>query len=226
MNWYYSKNNRQEGPVSAESIRSKISMGELTGSDLAWSEGMADWLPLSKISEFEQAFAPRAAVPMDLPPTAAPVDVPAYSAPAPGYTPQQPVPMMIVKPANGLAMTAMILGILAIVFTYNCACLNFVIALPAIIIGHIAHSRAKKFPDAGKVKTRAISGWVMGYLALVLGFVVVVYQMKKAMTMTPEEMRAQGMPEQQIQQMQEARSQWQQLMEGKVPQRPAPAEKP
>jgi GYF domain 2/Domain of unknown function (DUF4190) len=202
MNWYYSKNNRQEGPVSAESIRSKISMGELTGSDLAWSEGMADWLPLSKISEFEQAFAPREAVPMDLPPSAGPVDVPAYGTPAPSYAPQQPVQVIVVKESNGLAIAAMICGILALV-TFCIWCTAIPLGIAAVIMGHIGLARSKSPHYAGKGRGLAITGLITGYLAVIVCILLTIGA-NKFIQMTPEEMKKLGMPKEFIEQMEKS----------------------
>jgi hypothetical protein len=51
MQWYYSKNGTQLGPVEQGELLSKIATGEVTASDLVWREGMADWIPSSQVSE-------------------------------------------------------------------------------------------------------------------------------------------------------------------------------
>ncbi|RYD40520.1 MAG: DUF4339 domain-containing protein, partial [Verrucomicrobiaceae bacterium] len=51
MQWYYSKNGTQLGPVEEGELRGKIASGEISSSDLVWREGMTDWLPSSKVSE-------------------------------------------------------------------------------------------------------------------------------------------------------------------------------
>jgi hypothetical protein len=53
--WYYSKNGMQMGPVSQEELSAKAKGGEVLASDLIWREGMADWLPLSRVPEFQGA---------------------------------------------------------------------------------------------------------------------------------------------------------------------------
>jgi len=52
MQWYYSKNNTQLGPVAADELRAKLVSGEVSQTDLIWKEGMADWLPAARVPEF------------------------------------------------------------------------------------------------------------------------------------------------------------------------------
>ena len=80
MNWYYAKNGAQEGPVTTEALRAKIDSGEVAPTDLAWREGLADWLPVSKIPEFSR---------QDLPPAVpgVPAAPPYGQATAAPYTP-------------------------------------------------------------------------------------------------------------------------------------------
>jgi hypothetical protein len=69
-------------------------------------------------------------------------------------------------PRRGLAITSLVLGILANL------CLWFIAAIPAIITGHIALSRARRSPGQYGGRGLAITGLVLGYLGLVLGAVV------------------------------------------------------
>jgi hypothetical protein len=52
MQWYYSKNGTQLGPISEADIRAKITSGEIAASDLIWKEGMGDWQPAGSVKEF------------------------------------------------------------------------------------------------------------------------------------------------------------------------------
>ncbi len=52
MEWYYAKNGKQEGPVSAGSLRSMIVSGEIAATDLIWREGMGEWTPAGQVAEF------------------------------------------------------------------------------------------------------------------------------------------------------------------------------
>lgn len=51
MQWYYSKNGTQLGPVGEHDLRSKLASGEISQTDLVWRDGMADWLPAAKVPE-------------------------------------------------------------------------------------------------------------------------------------------------------------------------------
>lgn len=51
MEWHYSKNGVQLGPVSREELLLKKQGGEILPSDLVWKQGMADWMPLAQVSE-------------------------------------------------------------------------------------------------------------------------------------------------------------------------------
>jgi hypothetical protein len=51
MQWYYSKNSTQLGPISDAEIRGKLASGEIGAADMVWKEGMSDWLPVSRVPE-------------------------------------------------------------------------------------------------------------------------------------------------------------------------------
>lgn len=51
MQWYYSKNGNQLGPIGTEEIQSKLASGEIASSDLVWKDGLADWLPAGQVPE-------------------------------------------------------------------------------------------------------------------------------------------------------------------------------
>ncbi len=52
MDWYFTKNGRQEGPISTESLQSMIVSGAVATTDLIWREGMAEWTPAGQVAEF------------------------------------------------------------------------------------------------------------------------------------------------------------------------------
>lgn len=51
MQWYYSKNGTQLGPVEESDLRGKIASGEISSTDLVWKEGMTDWLPSARVPD-------------------------------------------------------------------------------------------------------------------------------------------------------------------------------
>ena len=51
IEWYYTKMGLKQGPVPDDELRLKIRRGEIGEATLLWRDGMADWLPLSQVSE-------------------------------------------------------------------------------------------------------------------------------------------------------------------------------
>jgi len=74
--------------------------------------------------------------------------------PAPGGQPK----------TSGLAITSLVLGILAIVLTV--VCVGPLLAVPAIICGHLACSRINRSGGELTGKGLAIAGFVTGYVSL------------------------------------------------------------
>lgn len=166
MNWFYAKNGAQQGPLSTDELKSRIAMGEVGPKDLAWSEGMPDWMPISEISQLKIEAPVREA---EVPPpvlSAGPSPYQSPSAPAPaGYqAPLQGVPGQ--SPAQGLAIGALVCGIIAFI---GCCTGVFggLVALAAIILGHIAISRVNANPGAFGGKGMARTGLIFGYLGLI-----------------------------------------------------------
>jgi len=60
MQWYYSKNGLQLGPVEQSEILAKLSVGEISSTDMVWRDGMTDWLPISKVNAFSAMARPGA----------------------------------------------------------------------------------------------------------------------------------------------------------------------
>jgi Interferon-induced transmembrane protein/GYF domain 2 len=52
MQWYYSKNGTQLGPITEAELRSKIAFGEVSATDMVWKDGMPDWLQAGKVEGF------------------------------------------------------------------------------------------------------------------------------------------------------------------------------
>lgn len=87
MQWYYSKNGSQLGPVDQGELLAKISSGDISQTDMCWREGMADWQPVSKVRELAMTARPMPPV-IPAPPVSdavvnSPYAPPAASAPSP-----------------------------------------------------------------------------------------------------------------------------------------------
>ena len=50
MQWYYSKNGTQLGPISESELRAKVAAGDVSSADMVWKEGMTDWQQAGKVS--------------------------------------------------------------------------------------------------------------------------------------------------------------------------------
>lgn len=77
MQWHYAKNGVQLGPVEEAELRAKLDSGELSASDLVWSEGMAEWQPAGKVRELFPIPPLPTAIPK-IPPLPSGPDIPNY----------------------------------------------------------------------------------------------------------------------------------------------------
>jgi len=62
MQWYYSKNGTQLGPVSQAELSAKIASGEISATELVWKDGMSDWTPAANLPEFALSTPPNVGV--------------------------------------------------------------------------------------------------------------------------------------------------------------------
>jgi hypothetical protein len=175
MQWYYSKNSTQLGPVEQGEMIAKISSGEITASDLVWREGMADWLPCGQVPEL------RATVPLGQP---QPLGGPAAGGPLSPYTPPHAAlahAPLVPVPSNGKATASLVLGIVSTVFSL-CSCYGMVVSFPcgilAVVFGSQVRTMARTRPELagelGKVQAGVITGWIgLGISCAWLLFIVI-----------------------------------------------------
>lgn len=139
MEWYYSNNGQEAGPVSQDQLAELFRNGTVKPFDPVWTESMTEWVPIGKVEAF------------------------AFSAPAtvgPGsFSPQFGVPP---KKTNGLAIASLVLGILSMLI---CG-VGMITGIPAVICGHLSLSRIANDPTL-KGKGLALAGLIMGYLGIV-----------------------------------------------------------
>jgi hypothetical protein len=79
--------------------------------------------------------------------------------------PTSPAPLAAPK-SSALAITSLVLGILSLVFA--CFLGPILFAIPAIICGHVAHSRIKNSGGQLTGAGTAIGGFVTGYISLAI----------------------------------------------------------
>lgn len=120
MNWFYAKNGSQQGPLSTDEIKSRIAMGEIGPNDLAWCEGMSDWLPVGQIPQLKaETAAPTPLEAVSTPPVASspatPYQSPA-SVPSAQVAPGEPIPSYLWQSIVVTILCCLPLGIPAIVY--------------------------------------------------------------------------------------------------------------
>ena len=89
MQWYYSKNGTQLGPVTQAELSAKIASGEVSATELVWKDGMSDWTPAANLPEFAHSTPPAVSAPpvsyAQPSPYAPPAAPQAYAAKIPNY---------------------------------------------------------------------------------------------------------------------------------------------
>lgn len=181
MNWYYASNGTQKGPVPTEDLKSRIAMGEVSGTDLAWREGMSDWMPVGSIAELKaEVPQPREEAPAPVsgyPSSAAPQGPLSSPSPQPYMPPGSPAGTVLVPPSQGMAIASMICGIISLIFC--CAwVISAPLALVAIVLGHMAISKTNADPKQYTGKGMARTGQITGYLGLLGAIIVAIFALQ------------------------------------------------
>jgi hypothetical protein len=85
MQWYFSKNGVQFGPVSQSELCNKLATGEIARTELVWRDGMSDWIPAAQVPELNASAVVSAARPAVSSPYSPPIgggsglpDIPNY----------------------------------------------------------------------------------------------------------------------------------------------------
>ena len=130
MQIHIHRDGQAQGPYSLEDVRSQLAAGTLQPETMAWYQGAPDWRPLSAMPEIASGTPPPLA---------------GLASPA-GTLPQ----------TSGLAITSMVLGILA----FLTAGLT---AIPAVICGHVSRASIKKSAGAVTGEGFALTGLILGY---------------------------------------------------------------
>lgn len=114
--WYYTQGASQEkkGPVPEAEIKSLVTGGQICAADLLWTDGMANWAPLSALPEL-QSSSPLAAAPI--------------ASPASAFS-RVPVP-------EGLTGWMTFMGVMTIIAgVFQCLnCIGIIVGIPTIIAG-------------------------------------------------------------------------------------------
>ena len=153
IQWYYGSEGQQNGPVAEHELSALIAQGVISPTTLVWREGMVTWQAMSTVPELQMG-----SMPMNMA--------------SPHYPTMQPV-----MPNSGLAIASMVCGIVSILFCY----VHAIVAIPAVICGHMALRRISDSPVPMAGRGMAIAGLVTGYLALIfqlcwIGFFIFVFK--------------------------------------------------
>lgn len=159
--WYYVRNGGQQGPVSLEALQQLVASGQLSPTDIVWTEGMSGWQAAA------QAPGVLAAGPIPPPLRAMPIG---YASAAPdGQRPRSlgddpGARWLLPVGRSGWAIAAGYLGLLSfIIFPAPLALICAILALRDI----------RKHPDRHGMG-RAIFGLIMGSLGTIaLGFFII-----------------------------------------------------
>jgi len=147
MRWFYAKDGQQTGPVEFSEIKRLHAAGQLTAESMIWQEGTPNWVKLSTVLPGSPAIPP----------------IPS----SPG-APFSPVPAVVYDTkTNVLAIVSLVLGILG---PFCC----ILLAIGAVITGHIATGQIKKNPNetgAGLAK----AGFILGYIGIVVQVVSLIF---------------------------------------------------
>lgn len=167
MNWFYSKDGQQLGPVAFSEIQRLLSEGQITEESMVWQQGTPNWVKLSTV--LTTPAAPSApALPVE--PVIPAATVAGNAIPAP----------VAAGKTNGFAITSLVLSILGLI-----CCTSLLFNILAVVFGHLALSQIKKNPNQGG-KNLATAGLIIGYIGLVLGIIVAIAYLTGGIPMMQE----------------------------------------
>ena len=140
---------KEYGPVSIEQFREWVAQGRANAQTQILESGKTEWKPAAQIPELAILFASSSPPPLP-------------SGPPPVLRPLKPAAKQ-----QGLAVLSFVLGICSFVL-----CLSAITGIPAIICGHVAQSRAKRFPQQYGGAGFAVAGIILGYVSILFSLVV------------------------------------------------------
>ena len=141
---------KEYGPVSADQLRQWIAEGRANAQTMVFTEGWTEWKPLSSLPEFSAALTGGRS--------------PAAQA---NYAPAQRT--------NGMAITSLIMGILALAM--QCCCYGIPFNVLGIIFGLIALSQIKNDPENQTGRGLALTGLILSCVSFALGAILFVVAM-------------------------------------------------
>lgn len=152
---YVAHQGQQQGPLTAEEVRKRLTAGLYHPDTLAWQEGTADWVPLRQL--FPETERPEASVPPPLPPEAGFASVHAPAAERLGDS----AGMRLLLPVgrSGWAIAAGYLGLFALL----------VVPAPLALIASLIAIRDIRASKGGTHPKHGMGRAVFGLLTGLLG---------------------------------------------------------
>ena len=204
MQWYYNEGSERRGPVSQEELQGLIARGVVGPDNLAWREGMANWVRAGDLPELAPYFQSPPASPEEA------AEEPRQDPPGPSAFGQaaannsgssRPAPTGFgsyasgsssysgaaqsiygdrhrmqygVSDNNGFAIASLVLGILSLLMF---CCCGFVFGIPGIVCGHVARAQIRESDGAQTGDGIALAGLIVGYIGTVLSICFFIYGM-------------------------------------------------
>jgi hypothetical protein len=161
MNWFYSKDGQQLGPVAFSEIQRLLTEGQITEESMVWQQGTPNWVKLSTVL----------AAPATPSAPALPIEPVIPAATVAGNAIPASAPVPVAGKTNGFAITSLVLSIIGL-FCCSIAVFN----IGGIVFGHLALGQIAKDSTQGG-KGLATAGLIIGYIGLVLGIAALVYNL-------------------------------------------------
>jgi len=150
MEIHVARNKEKLGPYSPEEVRSRLAAGQLSGDDLGWREGLAQWVPLGVVMS---------SLPITSSTVAAPA-IPVLPTPAPAPTPTAPLKK------SGLAKASFIIGVVT-----SCVWLLVFVVIAITVAPHPDSRPADPFMIL--VGLALLANLLANLVGLILGSVVI-----------------------------------------------------
>ncbi len=208
MQWYYNEGSERRGPVSHEELQGLIAQGVVGADNLAWREGMANWVRAGDLPELARFFeTPPSA---EGSPPAEPPPPPSHAASAFGQSAvNSPGPARPASPGFGSYASgssayggasqniygdrqrmqygvpdnngfAVASLVLGILSLMMFCCCGFVLGIPGIICGHVARAQIRDSNGGQTGEGLAMAGLIISYLGTVISICFLIYSMVTA----------------------------------------------
>ena len=162
MEWYYANESDQQISFPEEDFQRLVDEGAIKRETLVWNETMSDWKACGYVRPgmFDGVTPAASATPPQQASGAAAATQPAVVPGAPPVGTTSPTP-----PADGLAITALVCGILGFV----CYPLGFVFGLVAVICGHTSRKNLVARTGSTNGGGLSLAGIILGYIGIAVG---------------------------------------------------------